>query len=291
MNGTDIRNYTFDKGAFGYKVEDVKACLNDISEYVISLESQINNYKIEINKLKETSDKTKGFEDNIKEIIVKAQKFSSDVIDEAKSKAKDILEKAERKKADFDSEIAMKTDTLMSDAKQKADKMIADAVYKSENMTKDIHKKLDIETKQLKAIKKEVSEFKAKLLNLYKSHLDIITKMPECNETVEEKEDTSKQALKPELKNESVDEQSTKVVDLATEDKQPNNMNSIVNEEVNDNKEKSLDEKKEKNPTFKITITENKAAQEAKNGFLDQRNSFKSRFGELKFGENKLNDK
>ncbi|MDE5852737.1 MAG: hypothetical protein K2G97_01690, partial [Oscillospiraceae bacterium] len=179
----------------------------------------------------------------------------------------------------------------MSDAKQKADKMIADAVYKSENMTKDIHKKLDIETKQLKAIKKEVSEFKAKLLNLYKSHLDIITKMPECNETVEEKEDTSKQALKPELKNESVDEQSTKVVDLATEDKQPNNMNSIVNEEVNDNKEKSLDEKKEKNPTFKITITENKAAQEAKNGFLDQRNSFKSRFGELKFGENKLNDK
>lgn len=248
MKGIEIKDFVFDKGAFGYKVDDVANCLKDISQYAVSLEEKISDYEKKIQDLEDQIENYKNSEESVKEIIVSAQKFKTDIINEAKEKANKISEDIEKKKLNFDAEINNKTEKLMSDARQKADDMMKDTQHKFEN-----------ETRQLRIMKKEVSDFKARLLSLYKSHLDIITKIPEYD---------GEEAAK------HVEEEPTKI-------SSSDNATTIVdgNQETKEEKIMSKGDKFEKNPVFKVTLTDS-------DDNVDKGDYIKSRFSELKFGEN-----
>lgn len=244
MKGIEIKDFVFDKGAFGYKVDDVANCLKDISQYVVSLEEKISDYEKKIQDLEEQIENYKNSEESVKEIIVSAQKFKTDIVNEAKEKANKISEDIEQKKLNFDAEINNKTKELMSDARKKAD-----------GIMKDTQRKFENETRQLRIMKKEVSDFKARLLSLYKSHLDIITKIPEYD---------SEEAV------EHTEGKSAAINDLndtatSTDEKQ----------EIKDTE----DIKIEHNPVFKVTLTDS-------DDHIDKGDYIKSRFSELKFGEN-----
>ena len=244
MKGIEIKDFVFDKGAFGYKVDDVANCLKDISQYAVSLEEKIAEYEKKIRGLEDQIENYKNSEESLKEIIVSAQKFKTDIINEAKEKANKISEDIEQKKLNFDAEISNKTKELMSDARKKADGIIKDTQRKFEN-----------ETRQLRIMKKEVSDFKARLLSLYKSHLDIITKIPEYD---------SEEAVKnTEEKSAAID--ASNDTTASTDEKQ----------EMKDTE----DVKIEQNPVFKVTLTDS-------DDNIDKGDYIKSRFSELKFGEN-----
>lgn len=257
MKGIEIKDFVFDKGAFGYKVDDVANCLKDISQYAVSLEDKISEYEKRIKDLEDQIENYKDSEESVKDIIVSAQKFKTDIINEAKEKANKISEDIEKKKLTFDAEISSKTNELISDARKKAD-----------DMMKDTQRKFDNETRQLRIMKKEVSDFKARLLSLYKSHLDIITKIPEYD---------SEEEIKQTEENSTTNSDSDDVSAINNENQEIENA-----EDSNGGVKTSKDAKFEKNPVFKVTLTDG-------DDNINKGDYIKSRFSELKFGGNNNN--
>lgn len=256
MKGIEIKDFVFDKGAFGYKVEEVTNCLKDISKYVISLEDKISEYEKKIKKLGDQVESYKNDEESVKEIIFSAQKFKTNIINEAKEKANEISEGIEKRKLNFDAEIKSKTEELLSDAKNRAD-----------NIMRDTQHKFESEARHLRIIKKEVSDFKARLLSLYKSHLDIITKIPEYE---------SEEMIQNNVKEKSIIDNSDNA-DISNGDSSSND--EIEKEEDNSDVKMSADNKNEHTPVFKVTLTNNDENS-------DKGDYIKSRFSELKFGGN-----
>lgn len=169
MNASDIKDFVFNKSAVGgYKISDVRGCLKEISEYALSLEEKNYNLDRENKSLKSKLSEFEKTQDEIKEIMVSAQGFRHE-----------ILKKAEEQ-----------TNELILNAKEKAKKIEEEAEQNSNKKIEEYSKKIEAEKSKLKKLKTEVSNFKAKLFEIYKTHLDLISKMPENenNNAVNKKE-------------------------------------------------------------------------------------------------------
>ena len=252
MRGREIKDLTFDKGAFGYKIDDVTHCLQDISEYVVFLEEKIAKNEAKMSDLKEKLDKYEKNEDSVREIIVSAQQFKQNVLSDAKQKADRILKEIEERKLAFDADISEKTSKLLSQAREKADGMMREARHGFEN-----------EAHRLKTMKKEVSDFKSRLLDLYKAHLDIITKIPEFDNDISDK-------------NHKFEKEGLREKSGETYSGDDESLEEVENFEAKPEKPAASNAR----PMFKMTMTDGSSS--------DQLNDhIRSRFGELRFGENK----
>mgnify|MGYP004469283745 CR=1 FL=1 len=317
MNAEKVKHITFDKGAFGYKIEEVNSCLGDIAKYLDALEKQNDALQNEVSALREKNQELEAAQDGVREVLMSAQKFSSTVVSEAKHKASAMLEEAEQKSsnllltAETKSNDALaaaksKSDSIVEAANQRAAHLISEATAKVNQVNRENETKLLKETAQLKAMQKEVSDFKSHLLSVYKSHLDLITNLPEVekepvaspppaavpNNKIEQKEDFVEKTVAPPPK------APEKVMTPPRPQPQPN---AVPETKTINNKpepaekltEKPVEEPlRKKSSPFKITITNNTNSKDTlEKKELEEvetsKNSFKSRFGELKFGENK----
>lgn len=160
MNVKDISGKKFEKSAFGYKTDDVDDFLRDIGIEMAQLQKEVEDAE---KKNKVLADKVLEYrqdEDALKDALLGAQRQGHKVLEEAQIEASKILD----------------------DARENAKEIAGDIEIKIEN-----------EKIKLANMQKEVSDFKANLLALYKSHLDLITAMPEAEEQEddEDEEDTS----------------------------------------------------------------------------------------------------
>lgn len=319
MNAEKVKHITFDKGAFGYKIEEVNSCLGDIAKYLDALEKQNDALQNEVSALREKNQELEAAQDGVREVLMSAQKFSSTVVSEAKHKASAMLEEAEQKSsnllltAETKSNDALaaaksKSDSIVEAANQRAAHLISEATAKVNQLNRESETKLLRETAQLKAMQKEVSDFKSHLLSVYKSHLDLITNLPEVekepvaspppaavpNNKIEQKEDFVEKTVAPPPK------APEKVMTPPQPQPQPQ-PNAVPETKTINNKpepaekltEKPVEEPlRKKSSPFKITITNNTNSKDTLEKKEPEevemsKNSFKSRFGELKFGENK----
>ncbi len=164
ITAKDIRNKRFEKAAFGYKQEE-------IDEFLSQLESELNEMDEERadinNKIQILADKVREYmkdEEALKDALLGAQKQGHRVIAEANEKAEAII----------------------AEAKAKADAMVEEATKQHEaNMEKN---RLEIEREKeaLIVAQKQVSDFKKSLFDMYKSHLELISSMPETFEEADE---------------------------------------------------------------------------------------------------------
>lgn len=160
MKASDIKDVGFNKGAFGYKIRDVRGFLNELSEFVLSLEEKNYSLDRENKSLKSKLMELEKTQDEIKEIMISAQNFKHKIIKEAE----------------------VKTNELVVQAKEKAQKIEEEAKRVSDEKMEEFFRKLNSKKSQLDKLKKEVSDFKAELFKIYKKHLDLISKMPEIND-------------------------------------------------------------------------------------------------------------
>ena len=251
MTVNELRNKSFDKGAFGYKAEEVHLFLNEMADYLETLERQNMELEGKITTLNNQLAEYTNNEDSMKDIIVSAQRISTTVVQEAKEKAQQIV-----------SEAQIKSSSIVSEATMKSAKMLKEAEAKAESMVAQSRDQAEIEKHRLDTMQKEVSKFKSNLLSIYKAHLDLITKLPEV------KPEAAQQQERP--------RRAERTVEQSPE--------SAPAEKPREKKAEAADK-----PTaadfggttpFKIVITE-KDSPKAKS----ERSDFKSRFGELKFGE------
>lgn len=155
MNAKEVSGKRFEKSAFGYKPEEVDEYLREIAMEMSDLQKEKEDCNKKIDVL---ADKVREYmkdEDALKEALMGAQRQARMVVEEAKATASQILTEANRK----------------------ADQIIGQT-----------HVQLENEKQNLLAVQKEVSDFKARLLTVYKEHLDLITAMPDMEEDELEEE-------------------------------------------------------------------------------------------------------
>lgn len=165
ISASDIRDRKFEKAAFGYKQEDI----DDFLAELISEFEQIDAERDDLHsKIQILADKVREYrqdEDALKDALLGAQKQGHQVIAEAQEKA----------------------DAIIAQAETKAKELIDEATVQHEAAMEKNRLEIEKEKKNLYEAQKQVTEFKKTLFDMYKSHLEMISAMPEIE--IEEEEE------------------------------------------------------------------------------------------------------
>lgn len=149
ITAKEIGSKRFEKSALGgYKADEVDRFLKDVAADVAQLQKEKDDADKKIDIL---ADKVREYmrdEDVLKEALMGAQRQGHKIMEEAQLSA----------------------GRIQTEAKDKAEQIIAQTL-----------RQLEAEKLALSNMQKEVAEFKARLLSLYKSHLDLITAMPDAD--------------------------------------------------------------------------------------------------------------
>jgi len=164
MNAKEISMQKFDKSAFGYKTDEVDAYLNEVAALVNELTAQNADLQNKLEILASKLEEYRQDEVSMKEALVGAQKLGNSIVKEAREKAEEIV----------------------TEAQAKGDTIIREATENSQKALTSMKQEIEKEQHNLLMTQREVSSFKAKLLALYKSHLDTITSIPELKEKEED---------------------------------------------------------------------------------------------------------
>lgn len=179
MTAKDIREKRFEKAAWGYRPEDIDEFLGQLEATFqeIDNEREDSNRKIQI-----LADKVREYmkdEEALKDALLGAQKQGHQVVAEANEKAEKILEKA----------------------KEEAAVLLDEATRQHEIAMEKNRAEIAREQEALVQARKMVADFKRSLFDMYKSHLEMISAMPEAEEAVpapaaaaEKKEKTAESA-------------------------------------------------------------------------------------------------
>ena len=171
ITSKDVRNKRFEKAAFGYKQEE-------IDEFLSQLEAELDEMERERaeanNKIMILADKVREYmkdEDALKDALLCAQKQGHQVLNEANEKAEQIL----------------------AEAQEKAAKLEDEAVRQHEEAMEKNRAEIAKEKESLIDARRQVAEFKKSLFDMYKTHLELISSMPEYDEEYPEAADTAEE--------------------------------------------------------------------------------------------------
>ena len=172
ITSKDVRNKRFEKAAFGYKQEE-------IDEFFAQLEAELDEMERERaeanNKIQVLADKVIEYmrdEDALKDALLGAQKQGHLVIADAQEKADQIMAEAQEKAAALE------------------DEAVRQHAIKMEQNRAEIAK----EKEALIEAQRQVADFKKSLFDMYKSHLELISSMPDVSEEDEAEEETPETA-------------------------------------------------------------------------------------------------
>ena len=168
LTPSDISNKKFEKGAFGYKPEEVDAFLAEIIGAYNEMYQEKCAAEEKMLVLAEKLEEYRANEDSLKTVLLGAQKLGENIVRDSKAKAEVIL---------------------------------ADAENQVKQVFAESESKIIKEKETLVTLQKETAEFKKQLLAMYRQHLELISLMPENNEekTSEEAEDVAEETQTEEV--------------------------------------------------------------------------------------------
>ena len=157
ITAKDIQKKKFEKVKFGYSPEEVDEFLSQIENDIRLMQQDLDDSNEKVQLLADKVREYKDSEEDIKNALLGAQKQAREVIDQAKARAAQIEAEAQA------SVEATKSKALVDQETQLA----------------EIGKKLDQENRTLVATQKKVAAFKQTLFDLYKEHLEQISRLPD----------------------------------------------------------------------------------------------------------------
>lgn len=160
ITANDINMKRFEQARPGYKTEEVDELLRQISEQLSVMEKDREDSEKKIEVLVESVRRYKADEEALKDAMIGAQKQGRAVIAEAKERAEGII----------------------AEAQQKAEQIISAANVKAEEIAGSASVRARREQDHLERMQQAVKEFKSDLLAMYKSHLELITALPEADD-------------------------------------------------------------------------------------------------------------
>lgn len=172
ISANDIKDRKFEKAAFGYKQEDIDDFLSELIAEFEEIDAEREDLHSKIQILADKVREYRQDEEALKDALLGAQKQGHHVIAEAQEKAEAII----------------------SDAKAQAQALIDEATVQHEAAMEKNRAEIEKEKQNLIDAQKQVSEFKKMLFDMYKSHLEMISAMPEIEIDDDE---TDKNASEP----------------------------------------------------------------------------------------------
>ena len=166
IGASDIRERKFEKAAFGYKQEEIDDFLAELISEFEELDAEREDLHSKIQILADKVREYRQDEDALKDALLGAQKQGHKVVAEAQEKADEIIAQAEEK-----AKILLDEATVQHEAAMEKNR--AEIAKEKENLIE---------------AQKQVSEFKKSLFDMYKTHLEMISAMPEIEL---DEEDTS----------------------------------------------------------------------------------------------------
>ncbi len=187
----DIRERKFEKAAFGYKQEDIDEFLEELVREVENIDAERDDLNTKIQILADKVREYRQDEEALKDALLGAQKQGHQIVSEAQEKA----------------------DTIIARAESKAQELIDEATVKHDEAMERNRLAIEKEHENLKEAQRQVAEFKKKLFDMYKSHLEMISAMPEPDF---EDEDSSKSYESASRTRSNFEEESSKPDPFAT---------------------------------------------------------------------------
>lgn len=166
ITAKDIQRKKFEKVKFGYNPEEVDSFLSEIENDLRLMQQDLDDSNDKIQLLADKVREYKDTEDDLKNALLFAQKQARQVVAEAEAKAAEIEESARAS-----------VDTVKSQA-----------MVDAETQLKNITAQLEAENASLVEARRQIADFKRTLFDLYKEHLELISRMPDEEYDVDEDE-------------------------------------------------------------------------------------------------------
>lgn len=176
ISANDIRERKFEKAAFGYKQEEIDDFFAELIEEFNQIDAEREDLHSKIQILADKVREYRQDEEALKDALLGAQKQGHQVIAEAQQKADEIIAKAQ----------------------ERAQQLIDEATVQHEAAMEKNRAEIAKEKENLLEAQKQVSDFKKSLFDMYKTHLEMISAMPEIETDDEEEEYKKTSSVKSE---------------------------------------------------------------------------------------------
>ena len=205
----DVRSVQFEKNLRGYRTEDVDRFLDRVEEQLKQddtlaeeLRKQIADLTAENQRLHKEMENYEADGDMLKSALINAQRMGENVIREANQKSEEILHRANLRGDD----IIRDANELLQKASDRADEIINEA-----------NEKKLAEEREYDRVRLEVTRFKSDVLNLYRSHVESLSRLPEFQKE-EPAEETAAAALTEEIEQAQPEAEAAPAEEEAAED-------------------------------------------------------------------------
>lgn len=167
----DVHSVQFEKGFRGYRIEEVDQFLDRIEEQLKSnanelerLQQQIQQLQSENQRLAKETEDYRADGEIMKSALINAQRIGENVIREANQKAEEIIHKAN-----------IRSDDIIRDAND----LLQKATDRADEIVREASDQRMMEEREYERVRLEVTRFKADVLNLYRSHVESLSRLPE----------------------------------------------------------------------------------------------------------------
>ena len=141
----NLYNPQFTKGFSGYKPEEVDPYITNLLSTITSLKEENETLEEKIGVLAESVQKYRDDEDSLREALLGAQKMG---------------------------------DSIIKNANNKAELTMREASVKASHIIQESHQQVEQEKAELIRVQQEVASFKSSLIDMYREHIELITKLP-----------------------------------------------------------------------------------------------------------------
>jgi cell division initiation protein len=145
VNPDDILNRKFDKHRGGYRPEEVDEYMAEVASVISRLKRDAADQKRRYDALAAKMAQYESERSSVSDALLNAQKLSDNILRDARTKA----------------------ETIEKDARGRADSLIG-----------EIRGEITGEQDKLVGMKKEVSSFRSRLMEMYRTHLELINDIP-----------------------------------------------------------------------------------------------------------------
>lgn len=186
LSANEIRNVRFATAMGGYKKEEVDILLDKVEADYEQFERTLREMNNRINELKVELEESKNSQGNIQNVLISAQKFADQIVEEAKVKSAEIISSAqasiekitEQEKeltTAFDKKAGERKTALQSDI----EKIIANAQEKQTAIEQATQGCIDRQQLLFNKMKIEIAAFKSEITSKYKEHLELLSSLPD----------------------------------------------------------------------------------------------------------------
>ena len=191
MNAKEILTKKFEKAAFnGYKPDDVDEYLKEVSDEFAQLQKEKSELERKLEVLADKIREYRDDEDALRDALLVAQKQGNAIVAESKASAEKLTKETNETVTKQLADAKTKSERLVNDAdeyskKTRADadaaaaKIIGDANNKAAEIKAAMDRQQEIQENILQNTRKEVLEYRTKILEGYKEHMALIEALPE----------------------------------------------------------------------------------------------------------------